>query len=200
MFKAIAAPVLAALIAASAAGTASAQEQTTADQGSPWEFIVTSGTVVPTGAQREAIRRGKVTAAQVSYLARPGFAVTASVGWGRTRDLALADQPRLDMFTYDVGAEFRASRWLEGGLWSLSPFAGVGAGGRSYNHRSLAVDATHNVAGYASVGGELGIGSRVRMRLEARDYVTGFKPLDGSGHANARNDVTVLGGLRIRVR
>ena len=45
-----------------------------------------------------------------------------------------------------------------------------------------------------SAGGELGIG-RVRLRLEVRDYVTSFKPLDGKGAAGTRNDV-VMAGLR----
>ena len=71
----------------------------------------------------------------------------------------------------------------------------AGAGGRSYNYRKLDVDATHNLAAYGSVGGELGI-RRVRVRLEARDYVTGFKPLAGEGAARTGNDVVVMAGLR----
>ena len=45
------------------------------------------------------------------------------------------------------------------------------------------------------MGGELGRG-RVRLRLEARDYVTGFKPLAGGGPTDTRNDVVVMAGLR----
>jgi hypothetical protein len=78
---------------------------------------------------------------------------------------------------------------------TFTPFAGVGAGARSYNYRNLDVDATHNVAGYGTVGGELGMG-RVGLRLEVRDYVTGFKPLVGGGTADTRNDVVILVGLR----
>jgi hypothetical protein len=79
---------------------------------------------------------------------------------------------------------------------SFTPFAGIGAGGRSYNYRKLDVDATHNLAAYGSVGGELGI-RRLRVRLEARDYVTGFKPLSGVGTARTGNDVVVMAGFRI---
>ena len=78
---------------------------------------------------------------------------------------------------------------------SFTPFVGIGAGARSYNYRKLDVDATHNLAGYASTGGELGIG-RVHLRLEVRDYVAGFKPLNGLGAAATRNDVVALIGLR----
>ena len=164
--------------------------------GTGWEFMVTSGTVVPTGAQRDAIRRGGLTAAQLTYAPSPSFALTSSLGWARSRDIATAGDPKLDVFTYDVGAEVRAHRLLERKRLSLTPFAGIGAGGRSYNYRSLDVDATHNAAAYASAGGELGLG-RVRMRVEARNYVSGFKPLVGAGATDTRNDVAVTVGFRI---
>ena len=79
------------------------------------------------------------------------------------------------------------------------PFAGVGAGARSYNYRSLDVGATHNPAAYGSVGGVVGVG-RVRLRVEARDYVTGFKPLNGEGNTAWRNDVALMFGFRLGAR
>jgi len=160
---------------------------------SRWEFLVNSGTLVPTGIERSAIKRGNLTAAQLTFVARPALAITSTVGWARSRDIATADNPKLDVFTYDVGAEVRASRW--GNAVTITPFAGVGAGGRSYNYRNLDVDATHNVAAYGSVGSDIGV-RRVRVRLEARDYVTGFKPLTGGGAARTGNDVVVMAGLR----
>ena len=81
----------------------------------------------------------------------------------------------------------------------VGPFAGLGAGARTYNYRSLDVDATHNVAAYASVGTELGFG-KVHVRLEARDYVAGFRPLDGIGEATVGNDVVFMVGLRFGTR
>jgi hypothetical protein len=161
-----------------------------------WEILVPTGTVVPTGAQRAAIKRGNLTAVQLSYVARPALAVTATVGWARSRDLATANDPKLDVFTYDVGAELRAPRWIDRKAVTFMPFAGIGAGARSYDYRRLDVDATHNLAGYGAVGGELGV-RRLRLRLEARDYVTGFQPLTGAGATATRNDVVVMAGLRI---
>ena len=172
-----------------------AEAQTTPEQKPGWELLLTSGTVVPTGAQREAIKRGNLSAAQLSYVVRPALAVTATLGWARSRDIASAGNPKLDVFTYDLGGEVRAPRRNVGKAITFSPFAGVGAGVRSYNYRSLHVDATHNMAAYGAAGGELGLG-RVRLRLEARDYVTGFKPLDGGGTADTRNDVVLMAGLR----
>jgi hypothetical protein len=164
---------------------------------SRWELLLPSGTLVPTGAQHDAIKRGSLTAAQVTYVARPGFAITSTVGWARSRDIAIADTPKLDVFTYDIGAEVRAPS--SGTVVTFSPFAGAGAGGRSYNYRKLDVDATHNLAAYGSVGGEIGV-RRVHVRLEARDYVTGFKPLNGVGAARTGNDVILMAGVRFGAR
>jgi hypothetical protein len=55
------------------------------------------------------------------------------------------------------------------------------------------------VAGYGAVGGELRAG-RVGLRLEARDYVSGFRPLAGGGSARTRNDVVALLSLSLRKR
>jgi hypothetical protein len=186
-----------ALAAAFLAGTARAQ--TSAQQPSVlsrFEFVVSSGALLPTGDQRDALKRAKMTIAQLSYAVRPYLAVTTSMGWARSRDVATTNAPKLDVFTYDVGAELRADRWLSGKALTFTPFAGAGAGGRSYNYRSLDVDAAHNLAAYGSAGGELGY-RRIRFRVEARDYVTGFKPLIGNGTAERRNDVSVMAGFRI---
>jgi len=169
---------------------------TKADTSPRWSLTVPGGTIVPTGAQRHAIKRGDVTAIQLAYAPQAALAITSTFGWARSRDIATAGDPKLDVFTYDVGVEARASRWLQGNGMAFTPFAGAGAGGRSYNYRKLDVDATHNVGGYVSAGGDLRI-RRVGLRLEARDYVTGFKPLQGSGAARTGNDVVVLAGVHL---
>lgn len=178
---------------------ATVEGQTGPAQKPAWEFLVSSGTVVPTGARGDVIQRGRLTAAQLSYVVRPTLAVTAVLGWARSRDIVSDGDPKLDIFTYDFGAEARAPAWISGGRVTFSPFAGVGAGARSYDYRSLDARATHNVATYGSVGGEVGIG-RIRIRLEARDYVTGFRPLDGEGSADLANDVVLMAGLRYTKR
>jgi hypothetical protein len=50
------------------------------------------------------------TAAQLSYVVRPDFAITATLGWATSRDIHSVGRPRLDVFTYDLGAEVRAPR------------------------------------------------------------------------------------------
>jgi hypothetical protein len=175
--------------------THTADAQVPAPRGRTWELRVTSGAFVPTGNQRNSLEDAHVTAAQLSWVLRPSLAITGTFAWARSRDLRSVDTPKLDVFTSDLGVEARRGRWFADRAVTFSPFLGLGAGARSYNYRKLDVDATNNLAGYASAGGELGIG-RVGVRLEVRDYVTGFKPLVGGGPADTRNDVVIMAALR----
>ncbi|MEO5818838.1 MAG: hypothetical protein ABIT20_26450 [Gemmatimonadaceae bacterium] len=160
-----------------------------------WEFRVTSGALIGTGTQRNSIKDARVTAAQLSFVPQPSLAITGTFGWATSRELTSLDTPKLDVFTYDLGIEARPMQWLVDRAVTFSPFVGVGAGARSYNFRSLDVDATNNLAAYATAGGELGVG-RVGLRLEVRDYATGFKPLVGTGASDARNDVVIMAAVR----
>ena len=177
----------------------SAAQQSSIVQPSKWEFLVASGVLSPTGAQREVIRQADITIAQLSYVVRANLAITAAVGWARARDIATVGNPRLDIFTYDVGAEFRPIQWLAGRAVNFSPFAGGGVGARTYDYRGLEVDATHNIAGYVSAGGDFAW-RRVHSRFEVRDYVTDFQSLNSEGSSGARNDVVAMIGLRIAGR
>jgi hypothetical protein len=188
--SAVIAAAVSAVIAPSVLAAQASQAQPSTK--SSWELGIPSGTLVPTGSQRDAIKRGNLTAIQLMYVVKPRIAITSSFGWARSRDVLASGSPKLDVFTYDAGAELRAPSWKK----NFTPFAGAGVGGRSYNHRKLEMDATHNLSAYASAGGELAV-RRVRVRLEARDYVSGFKPLSGAGDARTSNDVVVMAGLRI---
>lgn len=174
----------------------SVKENSATEQKSKWEFLIASGTLVPTGAQRGAIKRANLTAAQLSYVVRPHLALTTTLGWARSRDVASFGTPKLDIFTYDLGAEARSSRWNVGHTVAFSAFAGGGAGARSYVSRSNDSDATHQFAPYASAGGELSFSPgfrQVHVRLEVRDYMTG---LFGHATGGTRNDVVAMVGLR----
>ena len=191
--------ILAGLIGVSLSSPSAGAGQSPALAASPesgqWEIRVPGGLLVPTGDQRHALGDAHVTAVQVSRVLGSRFAMTGSFAWARSRDLASVDAPKLDVFTSDLGVEVRSAEMLTDGPVAVSLFAGLGAGLRSYNHRSLHVDATHNVAGYGAVGGELGMG-RVGLRLEVRDYVSGFEPLIGPGTSEVRNDMVMTLSLR----
>lgn len=164
-----------------------------------WELRFTSGALVGTGAQRSQIKDAEMSAAQVSWLVRPTLAVTGTFGWARSRDIATTNDPKLDVFTADLGVEVRPTMWFANRAATLSPFVGAGAGTRSYNYRSIDADATNNLAGYVAAGAELGRG-RIGVRVEVRDYATGFKPLVGAGRSDTRNDVVMMLGMRFNRR
>jgi hypothetical protein len=186
-------------LALTVVATTSAGAQDTTPRTSPWELRVSSGAFRATGDQRNQLKDGDLTAAQLSWVVNPRLAVTGTFAWARSRDLLTTGTPKLDVFTSDIGAEVRSTEWFSGGPVSLSTFVGLGAGARSYNYRNLDVAATNNLAGYGSIGGEIGMG-RVALRLEARDYAAGFKPLVGAGKSEVRNDVLLMAALRFNRR
>jgi len=179
-----------------AAGLAHARSSVATRPG--FELVVPSGTVVPTGAQDGDVKRANLTAVQLSYGLRPDLVLTSTVGWARTTPLGLGPKAKLDLFTYDAGVEYRLPRRSADRRINFKPFTGVGIGARTRSYRHVDVATTHNLATYASVGGELGL-SRVRLRLELRDYLTWVTRLGSSG-TTRRNDVAVLAGLRLALR
>src|SRR5687768_11715427 len=45
-----------------------------------WEVLFSSGALVPTGAQRDALKDAALSTAQVSYVVRSRFAITTMLG------------------------------------------------------------------------------------------------------------------------
>jgi len=161
-----------------------------------FEFRPYAGAYIPTGDQRDLLEDAVLVGAQASYRIFPQLAITGTLGWSPSKDRVSVGNEKIDLYQYDVGAELRAPSWFTSGAWDFTPFAGLGVGGRTYDYRDLDVDAKSNVAGFGVVGGELGFG-RAGLRVEARDYVSRFKPFDG-GDSKTRNDVTVAAGLTLR--
>ena len=182
------------LLTVAAARTARAQEEVPR-----WQFRIASGSLLPTGAQRDAVKRAPMIAAQLSRGITPAIAVVSTIGWARSRDLATLDAARLDIFSADLGLEATASTRQISKTFSFTPIIGLGSGMRYYHHRHLAADATTTLGGYVAAGGEVGIG-RVGVRLEVRDYLTNFTPLIAGGRSTVRNDVMLLGALRLKRR
>ncbi len=160
-----------------------------------WEFMVSSGGVIPAGSQRQSLGNGNLTAAQLTRVARPNLAFTATLGWARSRDVASAGEPRLDILSGDLGTELRGARVGLGRSVTLRPFAAIGAGARRYDSRHAGSDATTLAAAYGGGGAELGV-RRVRVRLEARDYLTVRGALDGGDASAPRHEVALTAGLR----
>lgn len=185
-----------AIVAAIIGGTISSAQADIPERYKPsWEFSVNSGRLFSAGTQPGVVKGAEFSAAQLFYLPSPDFAVTSAVGWGRSRDLSMTGSPKLDIFTYDIGAEARADRQNLSRSITFSPFLGAGVGARSYSYRDLPISTASQPAGYVSAGGEFGH-NRVRLRVELRDYLSSFRPRN-SGAAELRNDMTLIIGLRL---
>ncbi len=100
----------------------------------------------------------------------------------------MGGEAKLDRFSYDIGGECRLPRMRTDAPVNVKPFIGIGAGARTSNFRNVDAATTTHAAAYASAGAEVGLG-RVRLRLEARDYVT-----------KRGSDVAILAGLRLVLR
>jgi hypothetical protein len=185
------------LALAGLAHIASAQE--IASEKRNWSLRLPSGALIATGDQRNHVHDGGISALQIAHPLTSAIGVTATFGWARSSDVAITGSPKLDVFQSDLGLESRDHTWFASAPVSFASFLGIGGGMRSYNYRKLDVDASHNVAGYVSAGGELGI-RRVAVRIEARDYITGFKPLSGIGRSESRNDVVIMAAFRFNRR
>ena len=156
------------------------------------------GAFIPTGDQRDLLKDAVLVGGQASWRLAPALALTGTVGWTPSKDKISAGNQTLDIVQYDLGVEARAAGLTGGESWNFTPFAGVGLGGRTYSYRDLNVDSKTDFDGYGAVGGEFGLG-RVGLRIEARDYVSRFKPLTGSGENTTRNDIALAAGLTIHI-
>jgi len=186
----------AALFAFSAFATKAAAQDAVAYHSNGFELRPYVGAYIPTGDQRDLLKDAVLVGGQASYRLNPNFALTGTLGWSPSKDRVTPGDQTLDLWQYDVGGELRAPSWLQSGGLDFTPYVGLGAGGRTYNYRDLDVDSKTNFAGYGALGGELGFG-RFGLRLEARDYVSQFKPFDG-GDSKTRNDVTLATGFTLR--
>lgn len=196
MLKTVVTIVNAVALVVAMSGLAHAQSSASMKPG--LELLLPTGTINPTGAQEDELERANLTAVQLSYGLRPDVVFTSTVGWGRTRPVGRGTDAKLDVFTYDVGTEFRLPRRTGDGRFNFKPFAGIGAGARSYNFRNVDTATAHDLAAYVSAGGEIAL-AKVRLRLEVRDYITWRNPSDASGSVR-RNDVVFMAGLRPGVR
>ena len=196
MLKTVVTLMNAAAIVAVTSGLAQAQSSLPTKPGV--ELLLQTGRVSATGAQVAERKRTDLTALQLSYGLRPAVVLTSTVGWGRTRPDARVSDTTLDMFTYDVGTEFRLPRRTGDGRFNVKPFTGVGVGARSYNERNADTATAHDVSAYVSAGGEIAL-AKVRLRLEVRDYLTWADPSGAVGSVR-RNDVVFMAGIRLGVR
>jgi hypothetical protein len=150
------------------------------------------GAYIPTGDQRDVLDDAITVGAQGAYAVTNNLSIvgTFSLTPSSNKQISLYDD--VDVFTYDIGAELHKSFSVGSRGMRLSPFIGVGAGGRTYDYRDLDTNSETTFAGYGAIGGHVQRGS-IGFRLEARDYVSSFKGLSGElTESETRNDVAIF--------
>jgi hypothetical protein len=155
-----------------------------------------AGVFLPVGAHRADFKSATMVGAQGAVEVNRHLHAVASVGWthGHNR-LFVSDLTYI--WQYDVGAEINAVRQMGWG-WYLRPFFGTGFGGRTYDYRDDATQASSCIAGYGTVGAEVQR-NVLALRAEARDYLSCFEsPV--SGVKRTRNDLGLTVGLAYHLR
>lgn len=168
-----------------------AQEVSGVSRGTVRSFV---GAFIPTGDQRDLLEDAVLVGAQASWKFNSNLGLTASFGWTPSTDKVTPGSQTLDAFQFDVGVEASAAQLR---TTRVTPFLGLGAGGRTYSYRDLDIESKTNFAGYGALGVDIDAGP-LSVRLEARDYVSRFQPLTGGGDTKTRNDVALFTGLGIR--
>ena len=156
------------LICASAASSASAQIiEIPKLEIRPW-----IGARIPTGPQGDIFRTAPVYGAQAAIEMTRTFHMIGTLAWspGQSR-MDVVDQD-VDVFEYDLGVEYNFLIPLSD-AWDLKPFAGGGAGARTYLYGSRDLESSTPLTAYGSLGTELQRG-RAAFRIESRGYLHGF--------------------------
>ena len=184
--------VIASLLAS--AGQARAQEPNSA----PFTLRPVVGALIPVGNQRDALKNGLLVGGQGSYMYDQNFLVIGSLAWSQSREKQSAQQPKLDLYQYDIGFEGRLNNLTKGSPAITRPYITVGAGGRSYNLRNVANSSVQtDPLLYSALGLELDrAGGTYGFRLEVRDNISAFKGLRGElADRVARHDLQLSAGL-----
>lgn len=197
--------IIAALIAGLGVG---ANAQSAPERCSGIELRPFVGAFIPTGGNADPLESAVLAGGQLSYGVVPALSVVGTFGWALSADRTTWSSggrqfsgQDVDLFQYDLGLEGRLRNSAGTSSITVGPFASLGAGGRTINYRDLdAVDAQTNVVGFAGVSADIGPSTEWwGVRLEARDYVSGFKGLRAElPDRKARNDVTLAVGVTIR--
>ena len=155
------------------------------------------GVYLPTGPMQDQFKSASMAGVQVAFEMNRNFHVLGSVGWTHGHTKLPISRDRTDIWQYDVGVEGNLIQPL-GDVWLLRPFAGIGAGGRTYDYLAPGVGSRRCTAGYGSLGTELQRGN-VALRLEGRDYLSCFEsPV--TSQKSTLNDVGISLGLAYHIR
>jgi hypothetical protein len=133
----------------------------------PW-----AGARFPTGPQRDLFRTAPVYGVQAAIEMTPKLHLLGSFGWSPGHSKLDVGDRGVDVFQYDLGAEYNIVVPVARS-WDLKPFAGVGAGARTYRYDAEDLATNSPLTAYGSFGTELQRGFAA-VRVESRGYLFGF--------------------------
>ena len=191
--------LLAAVSGASAQESQNTKASSEAAQGSQGEHGIGlelrpfAGRYIPFGSMGADFKGANSFGVQTALELSPYFHVVANVGWtDGTSTIAALSNGKTTIMQYDGGVEVNGVVPFGTG-WSFRPFAGAGAGARSYSYEEQGVGSRTGFSGYGTVGAELRRAA-IALRLEGRGYLNAFKqPL--IEQTNIRPDAALALGL-----
>ena len=156
------------------------------------------GAFIPTGDHRQELDNALMMGSAAGFRLSQNLSVVGSVVWSTSNAKAIAGQPEVKVYSYDVGAEYRVADVGLGREWQLRPFVGGGVGGRTYDSDIAGASTDTDLAGYGALGIQADY-KKVGFRIEARDYVSRYNGLQGEGESTTRNDVGLTAGIAFRL-
>ena len=160
------------------------------------EIRPAAGAVLPTGDQRDLFDDAASFGLQTAFEVKPSLHLVATFGWTPVNQKFSNVDPDVNVFSYDVGAEFNLVVPM-GQKWEWKPFVGAGVGGRTYDYDASTLGSHTCTAGYATLGTEFQYGVTA-LRLEARDYLYCYN--DPVADENlTRNDIALSVGVAFHV-
>lgn len=154
------------------------------------------GAFVPTGGMRNDFRDGVLVGAQGGFEFTEKVHLILGGFWSpNTTHFRTLSSRDADIWQFDAGAEFNLIKPM-GRAWFFRPFAGAGAGIRTYDFKGAGGNTC--TAGYAALGAEA---QRFEgaFRLEMRDNVTCFES-PTTGMRTTRNDIGISFGFVYHVK
>lgn len=151
-----------------------------------------AGVFIPTGPQADAFKTAVMYGAQAAVEVHPTLHLLGTFAWSPGHSKFAVLDRAVNVYQYDLGAEFNLLKPLGAG-WDLKPFLGLGAGARTYDYAASNLSTWTQAAGYAAAGTEFQYGVTA-LRIEARDYLYGFKdPV--TDLSRTRNEVALSIGV-----
>lgn len=144
-----------------------------------------AGAMIPTGQQAHDFASAPLFGGTLATQTGTHTTTIASLSWAPAVNRFPGIRPRVQIVTWDIGLEVASVPHTSAAR--TVPFGGIGLGARSYEYDDDTLTSPNLLSGYLAAGVELRRG-RPTLRLEVRDYISGFRRPSADKHS-IRNDM-----------